>query len=144
MKKSLLLLTVPAFVAATYLTSCSSSAEKVEIAKNDVLEAEKALEEANAEYLADIANYRNETKERIEANNRSVAEFNTRIETAKKDAKADYKKQIAELEQKNTDMKKRMDDYKADGKENWEIFKTEFHNDMIALNEAFKKLMGQK
>ncbi len=140
MKKSLLLLTVSVFITATLLTSCNSSAEKVENAENDVLDAEKALEIANAEYLSDVENYRIETRDRIEANNQSIIEFNARIENEKKEAKAEYKKQIAELEQKNTDMEKRMDDYKADSKENWEKFKEEFNNDMIALGEAFKNL----
>jgi hypothetical protein len=35
-------------------------------------------------------------------------------------------------------MKKRMDDYKADGKENWIKFKDEFNRDMQELGKSFK------
>ena len=44
------------------------------------------------------------------------------------------------MEQKNTDMKKRMDEYKADGKEQWKKFKAEFSRDMDELGQAFKDL----
>ena len=44
------------------------------------------------------------------------------------------------MEQKNTDLKRRLDDYKQDGKENWEKFKIEFNRDMDELGKAFKDL----
>ena len=59
------------------------------------------------------------------------------MENEKQDAKEDYKKKINELEQKNSDIKKRMDDYKAGSKEEWEKFKSEFNHDMQELGQAF-------
>ena len=53
------------------------------------------------------------------------------------EAKADYHNKIMELEQKNSDMKKKLDDYKTEGKQKWEIFKTEFSHDMDELGKAF-------
>jgi phosphoenolpyruvate-protein kinase (PTS system EI component) len=137
-KKSILIMAAMVFVAGTVLTSCSSSAEKVDSAEQDVQDANEALDKANQEYLIDIENYRKTTAEKVEANNKSIAEFNARIANDKKAAKADYQKKIAELEKKNTDMKKRLDDYNAEGKDNWEKFKYEFGRDMDALGQAFK------
>ena len=37
-------------------------------------------------------------------------------------------------------MKRKMDDYKEEGKEKWETFKTEFTHDMDELGTAFKNL----
>ncbi|MBA3704367.1 MAG: peptidase M23, partial [Bacteroidetes bacterium] len=128
------------FITGAVFTSCSSPEKKVENAETGVLEANQDLDQANAEYLADVETYRKETAEKIAANNQSIAEFNARIENEKKEAKADYKKKIAELEQKNTDMQKRMDDYKVDGKDKWETFKAEFSHDMDQLGDAFKGL----
>jgi hypothetical protein len=71
-------------------------------------------------------------------------EFKTRIASDKKEAKADYNKRIAELEQKNSDMKKKLDDYKADGKDKWEQFKKDFSRDMDDLGNAFKDLTTKK
>ena len=140
MKKSILTIAAFACLAGGILTGCSTSAEKVENAKEDVAVANKDLNKANEEYLADLENYRKEAAAKIAANNKSIAEFNARIENKKEVAEADYKKKVAELEQKNTDIKKRLDDYKADGKTNWEAFKLEFSRDMEELGKAFKDL----
>ncbi len=140
MKKSILALAASTLIASAILTGCSTPSQKVENAQNDVTAANKDLDQANKEYLADIEKYRKETADKIAANDRSIAEFKARIENKKRDAQADYKKRIAGLEQKNSDMKKKMDDYKAEGKDKWEKFKTELKHDMDELGEAFKDL----
>jgi F0F1-type ATP synthase membrane subunit b/b' len=140
MKKLLLALAASTFITGAILTGCSTPAQKVENAQNDVKEANKDLDKANEEYLEDIKSYRKETSDRIAANDKSIAEFNARIEHEKKDAKDDYKKRIAGLELRNSDMKKRMDDYKAEGKEKWEKFKVEFSHDLDEVGKAFKDL----
>lgn len=130
------------FIAATLFTSCKENtpAEKVLNAEEKVAEANQDLEDANEQYLIDIQNYRTQTSAEITANEQSIAEFKLRIKSQKAAAKADYEKKIAELEQKNTDMKLKMDGYQATGKENWENFKIEFSRDMTALGQAFKDL----
>ena len=95
MKRSILALVATTLITGAILTRCNTSAKKVEDAQNNVNEANKDLDKANAEYLADIESYRKETSDKIAENNRSIAEFNARIEKEKKDAKADYKKRIA-------------------------------------------------
>ena len=87
-------------------------------------------------------NYKKETAEKIAANEKSIDDFNARIANEKADARANYKKKIVALQQKNTDMKKKLDDYKAEGKDQWEKFKTEFNHDMDKLNDDFKSLVG--
>ncbi len=37
-------------------------------------------------------------------------------------------------------MKKKMENYKEEGKDKWEIFKAEFSHDMDELGKAFKDL----
>ena len=140
MKKSILAIALCTFTTGVILTSCSTSAERVEKAEKNVIDANKDLEKANAEYLVDIENYKMVISEKIAANQKRVDAFNERISKEKKEARADYKKKIAELEQKNSDMKKKLDDYKAEGKEKWEAFKTEFSRDMDELGNALKNV----
>lgn len=135
MKNSLIV-----FIFSVIVSACSSSSEKVEDAKTDVVEANKELDEANAEYVADMEKYRTETAKKIEANEVIIKDFKAKIARQKKDAQVEYKQKVAELEQKNIEMKKKMDDYKQDGKENWEKFKAEFNHDMDELGKAFKDL----
>lgn len=138
MKKLSLIFSALLLLAGTELISCNTSAEKVEKAEDEVKVANANLDEANAEYLADVENFKLETNQKIEDNAKSIAEFNARIATDKKEAKAEYKEKIAALEMKNTDMKKKMADYKADGKDGWAKFKEEFNQDMDELGKALK------
>lgn len=138
MKKNILIITSLLIISSATLISCNSSAPKSE---NQVIEDEKeALEKANEEYLAEVEKYRKESRERIEANNKNIADFKARINLQKQDAKDEYIRKITRLEQQNSDIKKKMDDYKEDGKEKWQIFKAEFSRDMDELGQAFKDL----
>ncbi len=124
-------------------TSCDNAAQKVVKAEENVVDAEKDLQMAEEEYLADVEQYKLLSAEKIAANDRSIAEFNARIEQEKKEVRADYKAKIKSLETKNSDMKKKMYDYRVEGKDNWELFKTEFGKDMDELGESISNF-GKK
>ncbi len=141
MKKSILTTVAFAFLAGTLsFTACNTPAKKVENAREDVVEAKKDLKEANQAYLADIRDYRSETTLKFRDNRERIAAFNARTETEKKEAYADYKRRVAELEQQNTDMMNRLDNYRENGKDDWDSFKTEFNRDMDRLGKALGDL----
>ncbi len=139
MKKSIKVLAISILFVGAALTSCSTPEEKVEDAQDNVEAANKELQESK-EYLREVESYKALHAAQIEENEKSIAEFNARIDSQKKEAREDYKKKIAELERKNTDMKKRMDDFNSDNKAGWERFKEEFNHDMKALGDAFRDL----
>lgn len=130
MKKLILVIIATALIAGVSLTSCNSPSEELENAQDNVDEANADLNKANVEYLADIEDYKKITSEKINTNKRSLADFKLRIEKEKAAVKAKYLKEIKELEQKNSDVEKKMEDYKAEGKEDWEKFKSDFSNEM--------------
>ncbi len=130
----------PFLMAILISTSCNSPAAKVEKAEDNVMEANQQLDEANKEYMAEVENYRKETSEKISSNDQRILELKANIANQKKEVRADYQKKIAALEQKNQELRKKMDDYKADSKDNWEAFKKEFNHDMEELGNAFKDL----
>ncbi len=140
MKNSILTMTAIALIASAVVTGCNTSAQKVENAEDNVAAAEQDLTKANQEYLADLQKYREEVAMKIATNNKSIAEFNARMDNQKAEAKADYKKRIDAIQQKNSDMKKRLDEFKAESKEQWENFKAEFSRDMEDLGIAFKNM----
>ena len=140
MKKSINVFLATAFIAGAVLTSCNTPAEKVEDAHNKVMEAKEDLNEANEEYLIEVENYKKETAKKITANDQTIIELKARMEFVKKGLKESYRKQIAALEQRNNDMKKKIDEYKVEGKEKWETFKAEFSHDLIELGKAFNDL----
>lgn len=140
MKNPIITMAAMAFLVTGLLAGCNSPAQKLENAEEEVTAANKKLETANEEYLADLKNYRLATAERIAENDESIARFKLRIANEKKETRDEYNKKIIALEQKNSDNKKRLDDYKTEGKANWEIFKTEFSRDMDELGTAIRNL----
>jgi predicted small secreted protein len=140
MKKKAITLSAMLFIASSSLTNCNTSNTKVEDAKKDVIEAEKDLDLANEVYQNEIENYRKETLTKISDNDKIIADYKLKIKDEKKDVKLANEKKIAELDQKNIELKQKMNNYKANGKENWEIFKKEFNHDMDELGKAFKDL----
>lgn len=151
MKKSILTYAALVFMAVSILSGCKTPADKVEDAKEsvteaheDVTEADQELTKANADYLADIETYKVKTSQRITENEKTISDFKERIKNEKENARDDYYKKLAVLEKKNMDMGMRMDNYKADTKENWDTFKTDFIADMDKLNQSLKDLFSKK
>jgi len=140
MKKTIVTLSSISFIVAGLLSSCESPSQKVVDAEKNKIEANEELAEANQEYIADVEQYKRETAEKINENNRIIEEFKARKDIEKKEARDEYLKEVARLEQKNSDMRKGMEEYKLEGKENWEKFKTEFNRDMEELGKSFKDL----
>lgn len=133
-------LTIVAIATVLSATSCKSDKDKVDEATSQVVEAGDDLKEANEDYLLEVEKYKLETADKIIQNDKSIAEFNARVKTEKKETRDQYIKDIAVLEAKNSDLKMKMEVYKADSKENWDKFKIEFSHDMDELGKAFKDL----
>ena len=62
------------------------------------------------------------------------------MEKAGRKAKANYKKAVAELKQKNHALKEKLDKYEDQGENKWEEFKTNFNHDMDAVGKTMKDL----
>lgn len=127
-------------IATFSFYGCSDSGQNVKNAQEQIDETSEDLQKAEAKYLEEVAEYRKQTAVMIAQNEKSISDFNERIKNEMVDEKYKYEAKIKELESRNTDMKKRMDDYKVESKEKWDMFKAEFSSDMDELGLAFKNL----
>jgi outer membrane murein-binding lipoprotein Lpp len=143
-KKKMILITYAALLSGAISIGCNNSAQKVENAEEKVEEANRNLEKAKEDYEKDIENFRQITAAKIEENNKSIAEFNARKEAEKTTLHTNYKVEIENLESKNSDMKKTMDDFRAGGKEDWERFKIEFTRNMEQLAAAIQGFVNKE
>jgi len=141
MKKTGLIIMISFFILAIMIIGCQSSAEKVQKAKDKVQEAKSDLEKARFDSITEYQQFRKEAEEKIAAQEKIISDFRIRIANEKLENKAIYEKKLAELEQKNTDMKKTLENYIEQGQNNWQLFKTEFNRDMNKLGEAFNDLV---
>lgn len=147
MKRIFLIQTVFTLIAATIITSCQSSASKVETAQDKVQDAKDKLITAKSDLIiaqqdfnVEYQKLKKESDEKILAHEKSIAEFKARIATEKKEVQEKFAMEIALLEKKNSDLKKKLDGFKEEGKDKWEKFKVEFSHDMDELGKAFKDL----
>jgi hypothetical protein len=144
MKNSISIIIAITFSIGFINLSCNTPAEKVEKAETRVMEANSNLDSAIKDYQKDINSYKIETAEKIIANQKSINEFNARIAKEKKEARDEYIRKITVLERKNTDLKKRLEDYNADGAEKWRKFKKEFNDEMEDLGKSIKDLTSSR
>lgn len=88
------------------VSACNNPSAKVEEAQKDVVEANRELDKANEEYLRDIENFKIETAIKIDANNKTIGDYKVLVQNGKSALKLENEKKIAELELKNSNMKK--------------------------------------
>jgi hypothetical protein len=140
MRNIIILLAVVGLVTSVSILSCNDTPEKTETAQNNNIDSTKFKDSTTTEYMKDMADYKKQVTDTITSYDKSIADFKVRIQNDKYQVKAEYNKKIAELEVKSTDMKKKMDDYKAEGKAKWEVFKVQFSHSMDELGKSFTDL----
>jgi len=132
-------------IAAIALISCNVDREgKVEDAKENVIEANQELKEAQALYEKEWQQFKSEAELKIDANQKSIDELKVEIKTASSKFKAKYEKEVLDLEQKNTELRKSINEYKYEGKDKWEEFKRDFNTNIDVIGNAIKDLFSKK
>ncbi len=143
MKKSILVCSAAIIM---FGSSCSSSSEKVEAAKENVQEAKndlsteikdstaKAVHQANED---EWKIFKKESEIKIKDNEILIIELKSKQRKNGNNAYDSYSRSVDTLEQKNKNLQYRMDNYPA-GKTDWETFKVEFNKDMDGLGSALK------
>jgi len=110
-------------------------------AKEDREDLVKSREKQALTLHESVQDYKIESLERLGQNLKIIAEFREKIPAAQSELVDKYHAKANELEQKNTDMKTKLDDYKLESKGRWISFKYEYKHDMIALDKALKDLV---
>ncbi|PVX47872.1 hypothetical protein C8C85_3835 [Flavobacterium sp. 103] len=146
MKKSILTLAIATFMIGSMVTSCKPNTEKeqtaqdsVDSAKVAVTDAENDLDEAKRVATAEEWQaFKDSTNVKIEENNAKIAELKLKIKKTGKDIDKAYQRNIDTIEQKNKNLKAKMDSYKNDVNSDWQSFKREFNHDMDELGQSLK------
>jgi peptidoglycan hydrolase CwlO-like protein len=146
MKKSIFTLAVATFVIGSSITGCKPNTEKeqdaqenVDSAKVAVTEAEEDLDEAKRAATAEEwQQFKEDTNAKIEENNAKIAELKLKIKKTGKDIDKAYQKNIDTIEQRNKNLKIKIDSYQNDVNSDWNSFKREFNHDMDELGQSLK------
>ncbi len=91
-------------------------------------------------YTNDMNTYKERMNDTLATIDKKMDDFKAKMKHEGNEAKADYKKAIADLDEQRKELKKKLDEYSDKGKDKWEDFKKGFNNDMDTLSKKFKDL----
>lgn len=146
MKKTILTVAVATIVIGSLVTSCKPNTQKEQEAQENLDSAEVALTEAKndldeakrAATAEEWETFKNETNAKIEENNAKIAELKLKAKKTGKEIDEAYQRNIDTFEQKNKNLKIKIDSYKNDVNSDWNSFKREFNHDVDELGQSLK------
>lgn len=144
MKEAILTFAVIATLSAgAIFTGCESSAQKVENAQSKVQDAEEDLKlaqknaAAEAQKAAEQQAFMSAYEAKIDSNTTHIAALKVKIKASRKSLQASYEKSVDALEQRNKELKAKMDAYDK-GHSDWDAFMQELSHDMGELGASLK------
>jgi len=148
MKKRFFVLTLLTLFVGAGLTSCQEPTPKQNEAENKVEEAKEELKAVNKEAdenahrvatAQEWTAFREQTEAKISANEKRIIELKANMKKPGILLDSDYAKMINDLEAKNIQLKRRLENYEKN-QSDWEAFRVEFNHDMDELGKALKDL----
>ncbi|UJP64718.1 hypothetical protein [Mongoliitalea daihaiensis] len=127
-------------VIVLLLASCSQSSEKSEQEKERLrlakINAEVALLIKERDFILEFENFKNETQLKVEKNNQFISELKSKIIEEKKSSSSDFAAEIRLFENRNKDLKKRVEAFDNSRRSDWLKFKAEVNQDFEDLGNA--------
>jgi len=148
MNKIIRNLVVVILIAGTALVGCKSSTKEEDASQQKVLDAKENGQGAEDTLVAgkkaasaeEWQTFKNDTDSIIDVNEARIAELKLKMKKTGKSIDAKYDKNIEVLEQKNKNLKAKIEIYKNDANTDWQSFKREFNHDMNEIGQALKDL----
>lgn len=141
MKKIIFAFAVMTFITGITLVSCKPATKEENEASEKAQEANKELIDVKKAATAEEWKaFKNSGDSLIIKNEEKIAELRIKMKNTGKSIDAKYDKNIEILEQKNKDLKVKMETYKNDTNEDWQSFKREFNHDTDEIGQALKDL----
>jgi hypothetical protein len=143
MKKSTFVLTTITMMFAFTALSCDRTADRMERAQTDVIEAERDVTIAQAEIEADAKIYRLEMASEFNENNSAIANIKERIKNEEPEVKASHEVRIRDLDRTNSNLKRQIDNYTITNRDHWDSFKEEFTSAMDELGNSLDNFFSR-
>ncbi len=141
MKNKYFIFAVLLLIAGVLLTGCEKTREN---ANEKVKQANQDMVDAQAQYDKEWQQFKSDAELKIDANQRQIDDFKVAMKTTSKKFKSKFENEVLTLEQKNIELRKKLNDYKFDEKDNWEKFKQDFNNNMDSVGNALKGIFEKK
>jgi exonuclease VII large subunit len=144
MKYKYFILTVILLITGSILTGCESNRGSKENAKEEVQKADQALKDSQAQFDNEWQQFKNEAESKIENNEKRINDFKAEMKKSSEKFKAKYANKVLTLEQKNIELKKMINSYRYEGKDNWDNFKLGFSSNMDSVGNELNDIFSKK
>ncbi|MCW3103798.1 MAG: hypothetical protein JWO09_2238 [Bacteroidetes bacterium] len=124
---------VAAIAGMAVMSSCQTKEQKLENAQENVVDANQDLRQAQNEF-------REESENNLRENDMTIETYRANAKNEKEEMRAQYERRADSLEQRNKELRAKLDAYKDDSNDNtkWESFKREFNHDMDEMKNSLK------
>lgn len=143
MKKTILTVGILMFATIGFLSSCKNNETKTEEAHENAANDQKELAESEQDYVSDYEAFKIKINERIAANEAKIITLKEKASSENKELKAKYNKSILKLEEKNAELKVRINSYSETTKEAWELFKNDINKTADDLENEFNNFKNK-
>lgn len=135
-----------ACIATLIFTACQPSTQKADETQADVESVKQDLQDVkddtkqnaiNIANAAELKAYKSSSKTTIDNYETRIAQLNEEIKRSGRTIDAVYEERINALEQRNKDLKAKMEAYETN-QSDWITFKTEYDNNIDELGKALK------
>ena len=140
MKTKFLALTLTGVMVAGSLLTFAQDDKKTKEVQKDLSEGNKDLKEARTDSAADYQKFKIASETKIRNNQMEIATLKTKKSTDTKEVKERYDERVLTLEQKNDDLKKKINSTSKVKTSEWALFKREFNLNMDELGQAIKDI----
>ena len=142
--KILSAVTISAVLTVAAFISCNNPSKTEGNQQNTGKDSITKIDSLTTNYTNDMNTYKEKMTDTLATIDRKIDEFKEKLKQEGKDAKADYKKTISDLDQRGKELKKKLDEYSDKGKDKWDEFKKDFNRDMDTLSRQLKDLTSAK
>lgn len=132
-KKSNLLFFVLVIASLSIFMACENSSQKMERTENQVMKSDRDVAMPEYELLAEVRIFRFETANEIKTNFRKIAAIQDTINTRNDSLRKNHEAKLKVLDNTNRQIKRKIDNFTASGRDEWTMFKDEFSDSMDGL-----------
>jgi len=137
MKKTALILALAGFIFSTgSIGFAQESTKKASDERKDVEKNQQRVKDS----IADFQKFKADAENKIADNQKKIAQLKNKKNQENKEVREKYDKKVLALEQKNDELKKRLDAYNKPDNTAWASFKREFNHDMDELGHALRDI----
>ena len=144
MKTSIFKFLVLAAVVGMVYISCNNSPkqkeEKLNDAKDEVVDAKEDLAKSKLDSIGDFNKYKESIENKLLENEKTIASLKQKNTSKVQSTQELYVKQLDKLEMKNSELKHKIEDYKQGPEQKWELFKVDFNRDVDDLGKSISNM----